>query len=132
IVSKQSGANTMEVVEALRAEIERINRDYEGRAELSILRDSGKFIEDAVLGVQTAALLGGGLAVIVLFVFLRDIATTLVVATTIPISVTATFALMYLGDITLNLISFGGLALGVGMLVDNAIVIVENIHRKRE
>lgn len=132
IVSKQSDANTMEVVKDLRAEIDAINHDYEGRAHLTILRDSGLFIEQAVAGVRDAALLGGGLAVLVLFAFLREWRTTLVVASTIPVSVLATLALMHFLGITLNLVSFGGLALGVGMLVDNAIVIVESIHSKRE
>jgi len=132
MVSKQSGANTVEVVKALRTEIDIINADFAGKAEISMLRDSGKFIEDAVSGVQSAALLGGGLAVLVLLVFLRDFRTTMVVATTIPLSILATLTLMLASGITLNLISFGGLALGIGMLVDNAIVIVESIHSKRE
>jgi hydrophobic/amphiphilic exporter-1 (mainly G- bacteria), HAE1 family len=132
IVSKQSGANTMEVVEALRQAIDEINRDYEGRLELTVLRDGGKFIEDAVVGVRTAVLLGGALALVVLIVFLRDLRATVVVATAIPISIMATLALMYFADITLNLVSFGGLALGLGMLVDNSIVVLESVYRQRE
>jgi HAE1 family hydrophobic/amphiphilic exporter-1 len=132
IISKQSGANTIEVVRALREEVEQINDEYAGRLELTMLRDSGEFIEDAIGSVLDALLIGGALAVLVLLAFLRDIRATMVVSTAIPISVLATLALMYFMDITLNLMSFGGLALGIGMLVDNAIVVLENIYRKRE
>ncbi len=132
IISKQSGANTIEVVRALRDEVARINQEYAGRLELSLLRDSGEFIEDAIGSVLDALLVGGALAVLILLVFLRDVRATAVVSTSIPISVLATLALMYFTGITLNLMSFGGLALGIGMLVDNAIVVLENIYRKRE
>jgi HAE1 family hydrophobic/amphiphilic exporter-1 len=132
IISKQSGANTIEVVRALREEVAQINQEYAGRLELSMLRDSGEFIEDAIGSVLDALLIGGALAVLVLLAFLRDVRATMVVSTAIPISVLATLALMYFMDITLNLMSFGGLALGIGMLVDNAIVVLENIYRKRE
>jgi HAE1 family hydrophobic/amphiphilic exporter-1 len=132
IISKQSGANTIEVVRALREEVAQINQEYAGRLELSMLRDSGEFIEDAIGSVLDALLIGGALAVLVLLAFLRDVRATMVVSTAIPISVLATLALMYFMDITLNLMSFGGLALGIGMLVDNAIVVLENIYRKHE
>jgi hydrophobic/amphiphilic exporter-1 (mainly G- bacteria), HAE1 family len=132
IVSKQSGANTMEVVSALRKAIDQINADYEGRLHVDVLRDGGKFIEDAVMGVRTAVLLGGALALVVLMAFLRDLRATVVVATAIPLSIMATLALMFFADITLNLVSFGGLALGLGMLVDNSIVVLESVYRKRE
>jgi HAE1 family hydrophobic/amphiphilic exporter-1 len=132
IISKQSDANTIEVVQGLREEIAQINREYAGRLELTMLRDSGEFIEDAIGSVLDALLIGGALAVLVLLAFLRDVRATMVVSTAIPISVLATLALMYFMDITLNLMSFGGLALGIGMLVDNAIVVLENIYRKHE
>jgi hydrophobic/amphiphilic exporter-1 (mainly G- bacteria), HAE1 family len=131
-VAKQSGGNTVEVVEGLRAEIERINLDYEGRLRVWLLTESGEFIKSAVTNVQYAALFGASLAVMVLLFFLRDVRATMLIAVAIPFSVVASFALMYFADYTLNVISFGGLALGIGMLVDNAIVILENIHRKRE
>jgi hydrophobic/amphiphilic exporter-1 (mainly G- bacteria), HAE1 family len=131
VVSKQSGANTMDVALALRRAIERLNAEYEGRLHVSVLRDSGKFIEDAVIGVRSAVLLGGGLALVVLLAFLRDVRATLVVAAAIPLSIMATLALMYFADITLNLVSFGGLALGLGMLVDNSIVVLESVDRQR-
>ncbi len=132
MIFKQSGANTVEVAEALRREIDAINRDYDGRLALSMLWDSSDFIEAAVTNVQSSALVGAALALLVLLVFLRDLRATLVVGVAIPLSILATFGLMYFFGITLNVISFGGLALGVGMLVDAAIVILENIHRRRE
>ena len=132
VVSKQSGANTMDVVVALRRAIDQINAEYAGRLQISVLRDSGKFIEDAVVGVRDDVLLGGGLALVVLLAFLRDLRATLVIATSIPLSVMATLALMYFAGITLNLVSFGGLALGLGMLVDNSIVVLESVYRRRE
>jgi hydrophobic/amphiphilic exporter-1 (mainly G- bacteria), HAE1 family len=85
-----------------------------------------------VTDVQWAAIFGGILAVLVLLLFLRHLPTTLIIATAIPISVIATFVLMFGRGITLNIMSLGGLALGVGMLVDSAIVVLESIARERE
>jgi len=131
-ITKQSGVNTIEVVKRLYEEVEAINAEYGERLQLKVLWDSGAFIESSVTNVQNSALVGAALAVLVLLFFLRDIRATLVIATAIPISVIATFGLMDAAGYSLNVISFGGLALGIGMLVDNAIVILENIYRKRE
>lgn len=131
-VSKQSGANTVEVVARLREELARINAEYAGRARVIVVTDSAQYVEASITNVREAALVGAVLAVLVLLVFLRDLRATLVIALSIPFSILATFALMYFADYSLNLISFGGLALGIGMLVDNSIVILENIYRKRE
>lgn len=131
-VAKQAGANTIDVVRGLRAEMTRLNREYEGRAELSMLRDTADFVERSVANVRSGALVGSLLSVFVLLLFLRSVRATTVVATAIPVSILATFALMYGAGISLNIISFGGLALGIGMLVDGAIVILENIHRRHE
>jgi HAE1 family hydrophobic/amphiphilic exporter-1 len=130
-VSKQSGSNTVEVVERVKVEVAAINRDFEGRLRLSMLYDGSEFIQQSVDNVERAALFGAALAVLVLLVFLRDLRATLIVATAIPISVLATVALMFFNGITLNVISLGGIALGVGMLVDGSIVVLENIYRKR-
>ncbi|MDX1385643.1 MAG: efflux RND transporter permease subunit, partial [Thermoanaerobaculia bacterium] len=130
-VSKQSGSNTVEVVDRLKREIAAINRDYEGRLHLAILMDGSEFIRRSVSAVERSALYGAVLAVLVLLVFLRDGRATLIVAAAIPISVLATVALMYFNGFTLNVISLGGIALGIGMLVDSAIVVLENIYRKR-
>ena len=94
--------------------------------------DSAEFIRAAIDNVKSSALQGAALAVLVLLVFLRSFSSTLIIAVAIPVSVISTFALMYFYGFTLNTISFGGLALGVGMLVDNAIVVLENIFRHRE
>ena len=131
-VAKQADANTVEVVERLEQEIALINEEYAGRARVILIHDSGAYIESAITNVRSAALYGAGLAVLVLLLFLRDLRATLVIALSIPFSVMATFALMYFSGFSLNLISFGGLALGVGMLVDNAIVILENIYRRHQ
>ncbi len=129
-VQKQSGANTVEVAERLRREIRAINRDYAGQAEISMLMDNSVFIRQAVGNVQTGAVFGAALAVLVLFLFLRDLRATLIVGAAIPISVLATIALMYFNGFTLNVISLGGIALGVGMLVDGSIVVLESIYRR--
>jgi len=130
-ISKQSGANTVEVARAALAEAERINLDYPQVKLLTII-DSSEYIEQAIANVRNAAVIGGLLAVVVLLLFLRSGRSTLVIATAIPISVIATFALIYFAGYTLNIMTFGGLALGVGMLVDNAVVVLENIFRRRE
>lgn len=131
-VTNQSGTNTVEVAESVRNEIKRINRDYDGRAELTVVTDVSEYIEDSIANVQGAVLAGALLAVLVLLFFLRSIRSTMIIAVAIPISIIGIFTLMYYFGITLNLISFGGVALGVGLLVDNAIVILENIYRKLE
>ena len=130
-VSKQSGANTVKVAKAANAEIERINRDLP-QIRLIPLIDTSTYIEQSVNNVGRSAVLGGILAIIILLLFLRNISSTAIVATAIPISVLATFGLMYFSGFTLNIMTFGGLALGIGMLVDSAIVVIENIYRHRE
>jgi HAE1 family hydrophobic/amphiphilic exporter-1 len=129
-VRKQSGANTVEVVDALKAEVALLNEELGGRVRLSVLYDSADFIRHSVSNVERGALYGAALAVLVLLVFLRDWRATLVIGTAIPISILATVALMYFNGYTLNVISLGGIALGVGMLVDSSIVVLENVHRK--
>lgn len=131
-VYKQSGANTVAVAKAVRKEIDRLNVIYEGRVRLTMLSDASEFIEAAVSNVQSSAVWGAGLASAILLLFLRSARATLVVSLAIPLSVIATFALMFWQGMTLNLISFGGLALGIGILVDGAVVILESIYRKRE
>jgi HAE1 family hydrophobic/amphiphilic exporter-1 len=131
-VSKQSDANTVAVANRILAEIESINEDYAGRAQLTVLEDTSEYIKASISNVQTSILIGAGLAILVLLFFLRDVRSTVIIATAIPISAIGIFTLMYQFGITLNLISFGGVALGIGMLVDNAIVILENIFQKLE
>ncbi len=130
-VSKQSGRNTVEVAEAVFKEIERIQRDIPQITLIPII-DSSKYIKRAISNVGMAAVYGGLLAILVLLFFLRNIRSTTVIAFSIPISIIATFALIYFSGFTLNIMTLGGLALGIGMLVDNSIVVLENIYRLQE
>src|SRR6266850_2062760 len=109
----------------------RINGDVPG-VKLTVLDDNAVFIERAINNVKEHALVGGILVVLIIFAFLRDFRSTLIVCTSIPISVIGTFALLYFGGFTLNTMTFGGLALGIGMIVDAAIVVLENTYRHME
>lgn len=130
-VYKQSGANTVQVSENLWKEVDKIHRDYPN-VQIRATMDSADFIRRAIGNVQNAAALGALLAVAVLLFFLRNLASTIIIGVAIPVAVISTFALMYFNGFTLNTVSFGGLVLGVGMLVDNSIVVLENIFRHRE
>jgi HAE1 family hydrophobic/amphiphilic exporter-1 len=130
-VTKQSGTNTVQIAEGVRAEVERINREISGM-RLQILDDQSVFIDRAIHSVQEHALIGSALVIAIIFFFLRDLKSTLIICTSIPISVIGTFALLYFGGYTLNTLTFGGLALGVGMIVDAAIVVLENTYRHLE
>jgi len=130
-IRKQSGANTVAVAEAIRNETERIN-SLRDDIDLVVIRDQSQFIQSSIDNVRNSAVWGGILAIVVLLAFLRNGSTTLIIAVSIPISIIATFALLYFNGLTLNQMSFGGLALGVGLIVDNAIVVLENIVRKRQ
>jgi HAE1 family hydrophobic/amphiphilic exporter-1 len=130
-ISKQSGKNTVEVAKAVLKEIENVQKDIP-QIMLTPIIDSSEYIENSIKNVGRAALFGGLLAILVLLVFLRNFRSTTVIATAIPISIIATFALIYFGGFTLNIMTLGGLALGIGMLVDNAIVVLENIYRLQE
>ncbi len=131
IMFKQSGSNTVKVSEAVWDEIDEIHADYP-TIRIEKTMDTADFINRAIRNVEAAAGVGAVLAVFVLLFFLRSLSSTLIIGVAIPISVVSTFALMYFNGFTLNIVSFGGLALGVGMLVDNAIVVLENIYRHRE
>ena len=130
-VNKQSGTNTVDVARGVLREVERINQDIPQINLISII-DTSDYIQRSIRNVGSAALYGGLLAVLVLLLFLRNMRSTAIIAVAIPISVVATFALLYFSGFTLNIMTIGGLALGVGMLVDNAIVVLENIFRLRE
>lgn len=130
-IQKQTGANTVAVAAAIRNEIERINAERQDVA-LFVASDQSVFIQKSIDSVRSSALYGALLAVFVLYVFLRNGSSTFIIAISIPISIVATFGLLYFGNLTLNQMSFGGLALGVGMMVDNAVVVLENIVRHRE
>lgn len=130
-IQKQSGANTVAVVDRVRQEVEQINQDRDD-LHLTIDSDQSTFIRQSIDNVRSAALWGGLLAVLVLYVFLRNGSTTAIIALAIPISIVAAFGLLFFADLTLNQMTFGGLALGIGLIVDNAIVVLENIVRQRQ
>ncbi len=130
-VSKQSGKNTVEVARGVLAEVKRINEDFP-QIKVSVLTDTSRYIQYSIGNVGSSAMYGGLIALVILLFFLRNVGSSLIIAVAIPISIIATFALMYFNNFTLNIMSLGGLALGVGMLVDNSIVVLENIYRLRE
>jgi len=130
-IRKQADANTVEVSEAILEEIDRVNRDFPQINVVPVI-NQGNFIERSIQNVARSVLYGGALAIFVLLFFLRNIRSTVVISLAIPISIIATFALLYFGGFTLNLMTLGGLALGVGMMVDNSIVVLENIYRRRD
>jgi len=115
----------------LLSSFERIKKALPGY-EFYVIQNQGQFINAAINEVEETALLGALMAVFILYIFLRRIKVTAIISFVIPISVIATFNLMYFNGLTLNIMTLGGLALGAGMLVDNAIVVVENIFRNME
>lgn len=131
-LQKQTDANTVNVSDAIKVALEDMKKFLPKEAETKIAFDTAEFIRQSIANVTRNAVVGAVLAVVVLLLFLRNIRSTLIVGTAIPISIIATFILMYFSGQTLNLISLGGLALGIGMMVDNAIVILENIYRHRQ
>ncbi len=130
-VTKQSGTNTIQIAEGVKREVERINADIQGM-RLQILDDQSRFIDRAIHSVQEHAMIGGLLVIAIIYLFLRDFKSTMIICTSIPVSVIGTFALLYFGGYTLNTLTFGGLALGIGMIVDAAIVVLENTYRHLE
>ena len=130
-VTKQSGQNTVAIADAVRVEIARINREMP-TLTLSVLDDSSVFIKRSIDAVKEHALIGAVLVIFIIFLFLRDLRSTLIICTSIPISVIGTFALLYFAGYTLNTMTFGGLALGIGMIVDASIVVLENTFRHME
>lgn len=130
-IYKETKFNTVKSVEQISEALVDIEKALPGY-HFEIITNQGIFIRNAIKEVQDTALLGILLAVIVLFLFLRRLGTTLIVSIAMPISIIATFNLMYFNELSLNVMTLGGLALGAGMLVDNAIVVMENIFRNRE
>ena len=128
---RQPLANTVEVVERVKEEIRSINRDFPD-VTVTALRDNARYIRDAIHNVRRAALWGAMFAIVILLFFLRNMRSTFIIATAVPVSIVATFSLMYFQGFSVNIMSFGGLALGIGLLVDNSIVVLENIFRHRE
>lgn len=130
-VRKQTDANTVQVAQAVTKALQEMERELPGDIGFAVSTDQSLFIRESIQTLAQMAVVGGLLAGIIIFLFLGSIAATAVISCAIPISILTTFTLMYFQGFTLNIITLGGLALGVGMMVDNSIVILENIHRLR-
>ena len=131
-VLREATANIVQVADRVRERVDELQDELPAGVQVSLINDQSQFIRQAIRDVQNAAVIGGLLAICVLLLFLRHLPTTLIIALAIPISVVATFVLMFARDISLNIMSLGGLALGIGMLVDSAIVVLESIARERD
>src|SRR6188508_928361 len=131
-IYKEGDANTVQLAAGIRARVEELGKAMPPGSELKLVYDQSKFISSAIGEVRDAALIGGVLAILVLYLFLRDARATFITGLAIPVSVIGTFVAMYMFDLSLNIMSLGGIALAVGMLVDNAVVVLENIVRHRE
>jgi len=131
LVYKEADENTVRVVETVAKELARLERDIPG-ISIVVADDQARFIRTAIREVYQTAAYGIILAIVVLYISLRNFRTTWIVCLAFPISIIATFNLMYFFGLTVNIMTLGGLALGAGMLVDNAIVVVENIFRHRQ
>lgn len=130
-IYKETKYNTVNAVTELEEVLEDLKKTVPGY-EFVIIQNQGSFIQGAIDEVKESGLYGALFAMIILFIFLRRVGVTAIISVAIPISIIATFNLMYFNGLTLNVMTLGGLALGAGMLVDNAIVVVESIFRKRE
>jgi len=135
-IYKEATANIISVADEVRAKLTQgpkaLDKTLAGRVKIEIISDNSRFIRMATEEVRTTALIGGLLAMVVLYCFLGSLPNTLIISLAIPLSVVATFIPMRLFDVSLNVMSLGGLALGIGMLVDNSIVVLESIYRARE
>ena len=129
---KEGDANTVDVASSVKEKIESLQRKLPKGVKIAVQFDQSRFIEQSIDEVKQSLLFGGILAICVLWLFLRDFRLTAIITTAIPLSVIAAFIFMYRFDVSLNIMSLGGLTLGVGMLVDSAIVVLESIHRQRE
>ena len=129
---KQSGTNTVEVSDSIQDRLPVLREQLPPTLQLHLLFDRAAFIRRSIAQVERSAIIGGCIAVVILLMFLRSVRPTIIIAFAIPLAVVATFILLYQVDISLNWMSLGGLALGIGMLVDNSVVVLENIFRHRQ
>ena len=129
---KEGDANTVEVAKEVKGKLSGLQRKLPKGVKIDVQFDQSRFIEQSINEVKQSLLYGGLLAITVLWIFLRNLRLTIIITTAIPLSVIASFIFMYRSDVSLNIMSLGGLTLGVGMLVDASIVVLESIHRQRE
>lgn len=132
VMYKASGENTVQVADATKAEIERLNNTLPDGVKLIEIMDTSTYITNSINTVTHHALMGGILAVIILYMFLNSVRSTIVVITVMPFAIIATFTMMYFSGQTINMLSLGGLALGLGSLVDFSVVVLESIFRYRQ
>jgi HAE1 family hydrophobic/amphiphilic exporter-1 len=130
MINKQSGTNTVAVANNIRKTIAQLEKELPG-VKFNIMMDQSIFVRNSINHVFREIILGVVLAVFIIWLFLRNLRSTLIIATSLPVSLIATFILLYFSNTTLNLISMGGLAIGVGLIVDDSIVVLENIYRQR-
>ncbi|MEC9428042.1 MAG: efflux RND transporter permease subunit [Pseudomonadota bacterium] len=131
-IYKEGDANAVNVAQKVANRLNEVNNNLPSNYTLSKIYDQSVFIKQAIDNVKSAAVMGGILAMLVLYLFLKDFWATVIISVSIPVSVIATFNLMYANDISLNMMSLGGIALAVGLLVDNSIVVLENIDRHKK
>ena len=131
-IYKEGDANAVNVAQKVASRLNEVNNNLPSTYTLSEIYDQSVFIKQAIDNVKSAAVMGGILAMLVLYLFLKDFWATVIISVSIPVSVIATFNLMYANDISLNMMSLGGIALAVGLLVDNSIVVLENIDRHKK
>ncbi|MEN5069411.1 efflux RND transporter permease subunit [Stenotrophomonas sp. TWI1183] len=131
-IYKEGDANTVSTAEALRARLEQIKGQVPGDAELTTIEDQSRFIEHAISDVKKDAVIGGILAILIIFLFLRDGWSTFVISLSLPVSIITTFFFMGQLGLSLNVMSLGGLALATGLVVDDSIVVLESIAKARE
>lgn len=131
-IYKEGDANAVDVAQKVAGRLNEVNNNLPENYMLNEIYDQSVFIKQAIDNVKSAAIMGGILAMLVLYLFLKDFWATVIISVSIPVSVIATFNLMYANDISLNMMSLGGIALAVGLLVDNSIVVLENIDRHKK
>ena len=131
-IYKEGDANTVATAEALRAKLEQIKAQIPGDAQLTTIEDQSRFIEHAISDVKKDAVIGGLLAILIIFLFLRDGWSTFVISLSLPVSIITTFFFMGQLGLSLNVMSLGGLALATGLVVDDSIVVLESIAKARE
>ncbi|AOT72509.1 efflux RND transporter permease subunit [Geosporobacter ferrireducens] len=129
-VTKASDGNTVTTVNAVKKEVEKISKAY-SNIHIDIVNESGSDIENSINNVISNIIIGAILSIATLFIFLKNVGLTGIIAVSMPLSIIGTFVLLYFSGTTLNMISLGGLSIGVGMLVDNSVVVLENIYRYR-
>ncbi|APC09565.1 efflux RND transporter permease subunit [Neomoorella thermoacetica] len=131
-IQKQTNGNTVQISHAVKKALQELQQELPPGVTIEAVNDQSKYIESAINTVYRDMILGGLLAMLIIFLFLRSFRSTIIIGLTIPISVITTFVLLYFNHMTLNMMTLGGLSLGIGRMVDDAIVVFDNIYRHRQ